>query len=57
MSLENPEKERAYDLSKHATPHTFEDVAILLVSAHSAKYDLISLMTAAMEEMDSGDPK
>lgn len=49
--LGDPEKgERSYDLSKHANPD-LESVAILIVSAHHAKYDLISLMLAAMQEV------
>lgn len=42
--------ETSYDLSKYDHPN-FESAAILLVTAHHDKYDLVSLMCAAMEEV------
>ena len=49
MGLGDPEKgPRSYDLSKYAHPD-FESLINLLVSAHFGKYDIISLMTAALE--------
>jgi len=49
--LGDPEKGRhSYDLSQYANP-TLESVALLLVSAHTEKFDLVSLMAAAMEEV------
>lgn len=52
MSLGDPKESniKPYDLANYSDPQTFENVAILLVSAHDAKYDLVSLMRAAMEE-------
>lgn len=48
MSLGEPEG--SYDLSKYDRPN-LDSVAILLVSAHHAKYDLVSLFAAGFEEM------
>lgn len=48
MGLGKPKVE--YSLDKYAD-HTFEAVALLLVDAHETKYDLVSLMWAAMEEV------
>lgn len=51
MGLGDPEKgDLSYDLRQYGEPHTAENLAMLLVSAHSAKYDLISLMAAAIQE-------
>lgn len=51
MGLDAPDKPNAYDLSNYSEPHTIENVALLLVGAHFSKYDLVSLMAAAMEEV------
>lgn len=49
--LGDPVKGRhSYDLSRYSNP-TLESVAHLLVSAHTGKYELVSLMAAAMEEV------
>jgi len=49
--LGDPEKgHRSYDLSQYSNP-TLESVAHLLVSAHTGKYELVSLMVSAMEEV------
>jgi hypothetical protein len=50
MGLGDPET--SYDLSKY-DPANIESVAILLVSAHHAKYDLVSLFAAGMEEIQA----
>jgi len=50
MGLGNPDKPNAYDLSNYDHP-TFESLAILLISAHYDKYDLVSICCAAMEEV------
>lgn len=44
------DSEGSYSLDNYANP-TLESVAMLLVTAHTAKYDLISLFTAGMEEI------
>lgn len=47
MGLGDPKT--TYDLSQYENP-SLESVALLLVNAHVDKYDLVSLMAAAMEE-------
>lgn len=48
IGLGNPEKDRAYDLSRYSP--SLESIAILLVGAHFEKYDLVALLHAVMEE-------
>jgi hypothetical protein len=52
MSLGEPKNTniKPYDLANYVHPD-FESVAIMLVGAHEDKYDLVSLMCAAMEEV------
>lgn len=52
MGLGDPKQSNvgAYDLSNYADAN-YESVALLLVSAHEPKYDLVALMCAAMEEV------
>lgn len=51
VALGEPDKgDLSYDLSNWA-PQDFFAVANVLVGAHSAKYDMVSLFAAAMEEV------
>lgn len=49
MGLGDPEKgSGSYDISKYDPPN-LETLALMLVSAHTAKYDIVSVMAAALE--------
>lgn len=49
--LEEPDKgPGSYDISQYA-PQSLHSLAIMLVSAHHSKWDIISVMTAALEEI------
>lgn len=50
MGLGNSEKRKPYDISAYDHPD-LHSLAILLVSAHHDKWDLISIVTAALEEV------
>lgn len=56
MGLGDPDKGRcSYDLKQYAEPHGAQELAMLFVSAHFAKWDIISLMTAALEVVVEGE--
>lgn len=48
MGLSDPKS--SYDLKQYSEA-TFETLAMLLVTAHVEKYDLISIFAAALEEV------
>lgn len=49
--LGEPDKGKgSYDLSQYAHPQFYE-LALLLVSAHHDKYDIVSIVAAALEEV------
>ena len=49
MGLGKPEKgEHSYDFSAYGTKD-FGDLALMLVSAHFEKYDIVSIVAAALE--------
>lgn len=51
IGLDNPDKgRRSYDLNQYDNPG-LQELALLLVSAHHGKYDIVSLFAAALEEM------
>lgn len=60
MGLGDPKNKRAYDISVYE-PQGLEELAILLVSAHHQKYDIISVVYSALLEVlevsENGNPK
>jgi hypothetical protein len=50
MGLGDPDKgRRSYDLEQYARPWDMQTLSMLLIGAHFAKWDLISLMAAALD--------
>lgn len=43
------EKPHGLTFNSHAEPHTFQTLAMILIGGHHQKYDLISVMQAALE--------
>ena len=43
------EKPDGLNFSHHAEPHSFQTLAMILIGGHHQKYDLISVMQAALE--------
>jgi hypothetical protein len=50
MGLGDPKNDRSYSLDAYASKD-LESLALLLISAHETKYDLVSLAAAAFEEI------